>query len=233
MVPIHSTCNTIVMLFVAGGVGLIGGIGAGLLELRRDPQKAKECVKTIVFSIILGGIAAIAVLYFFPPEEVVGSVKVNGFVKPVKEYNLTKLVALALIVGSSGASFLLVMQKKALDLDKAEKETADAERVAATRAGDARAAKATASEAMVGVGNQVPDLVSASVIRAAAPTIEKALAKAGARKATTALPPDMVTSVLAEVAEKAKEAAEQAIAPVVQDAQERILVTPPPVNATN
>ncbi|HEX4465404.1 MAG TPA: hypothetical protein VH042_12270 [Solirubrobacterales bacterium] len=227
MIPIHNTCNTVVMLLVAGGVGLIGGIGAGLLEIRRDPKKAKECRKAIASCVLLGGIAAVAILYFFPPEEVVGSVTVEGLTKPIKEYDLTKLVALALIVGSAGANFLLVMQKKTLDLLEAEKETAEAEKESAEKEGEANTAKATASEAMVGVGNQVPALVSASVIKAATPTIRKALEKAGARKATKALPPEIVTSVLKEVAEKTEEAAEALIEPVVQDAQERILVGPP------
>jgi hypothetical protein len=215
MVPIHGTCNTVVMLLVAAGTGLIGGIGAGLLEVRKDSEKAKECAKTIISSIILGGIAAVAILYFFPPEEVV-RVKTDG--TPIKEYDLTKLVALALIVGSAGASFLLVMQKKTLDLTEAEKE-------AVNNAGDAETAKAKASETLEGVNNQLPTLARTTIMKEAGPAIREALEKASARKAAKASPKS-VADVLNEVADKAEAAVQQSIEPVVQDAQKRILTNP-------
>jgi hypothetical protein len=218
MIPIDSTSSTVVMLLVAGGVGLLGGIGAGLLEIRRDSEKAKKSANTIISSVFLGGIAAIAILYFFPPEEVVRSEMVNGVFKPIKEYDLTKLVALALIVGSAGASFLLVLQKRTLDLTDAQQEVAK-------KAGDAKATKATATEAVVGVANHVPTLARSSVLEGAAPTIRKALEKASSRKAAP-ISAEMVESVLEEVADQAEAAVERSIDPLLRDAQKRILAGP-------
>ena len=228
MIPIESTSNTVVMLLVAGGVGLIGGIGAGLLEVRGDAKKAKECSKTIASSILLGGIAAVAILYFFPPEEVVGTETVDGVVKSIKEYNLTKLVALALIVGSAGASFLLVMQKRTLALTEAEKETADAEKEAVKKAGDVETIKVKASETLEGVNQQLPTLARATIMQEAAPAIREALEKASAAQATQ-VSPETVANVLDAVGDKAEAAVQQTIEPVVQDAQKRILTAPPEV----
>ncbi|HUC07693.1 MAG TPA: hypothetical protein VMR96_06350, partial [Solirubrobacterales bacterium] len=135
------------MLLVAGGVGFLGGIGAGLLEMRRDPAKEKEWAKLIGSSILLGGIAAVAILYFFPPEET-KTVVANGMTETFTGYSLTKLVALALIVGSAGGSFLLLLQKKTLDLADAQKDAALKTAEAVQTAGDARAIQAQATEAV-------------------------------------------------------------------------------------
>jgi hypothetical protein len=228
MIPIENTSNTVVMLLVAGGVGLIGGVGAGLLEVRGDAKKAKEGAKTIASSIVLGGIAAIAILYFFPPEEVIGTETVNGVVKSVKEYDLTKLVALALIVGSAGASFLLVMQKRTLALTEAEKETADAEKVAVEKSGDVETIKVKASETLEGVNKHLPTLARTTIMQDAAPVIREALEKASATQATQ-VSPETVADLLEEVADKAEAAVQQTIEPVVQAAQKRILTAPPEV----
>ncbi len=226
MIPINGTDDTVVMLLVAGGVGLLGGIAAGFLEIRSDTEKAKECAKTIGYSIFLGGVAAVAILYFFPPEEVVRSETVNGVVKSVKEYNLTKLVALALIVGSAGASFLLVMQKRTLALTEAEKETADAEKVAVKKAGDVETIKVKASETLEGVNKQLPTLARTTIMQDAAPAIREALEKASAAQATQ-VSPETVAEVLDEVADKAEAAVQETIEPVVQKAQKRIFTDPP------
>lgn len=223
MIPLNNTGDTVIMLLVAGGVGLIGGIGAGLLEIRRDPEKAKQCGGTIVSSIFLGGIAAIAILYFFPPEET-SAVAVEGTAKIVKEYNLTKLVALALIVGSAGASFLLVLQKRTLDIAEAKEEVAEKTAEVAKKAGEVKTIQAQASEAIQGVGNQATALARASVVEGAAPAIEKALKKASAGKPAQATA-TAVAAVLDEVGGHAQSAAEDSIEPFVEDAQKRILAT--------
>lgn len=214
MIPLNTTGDTVIMLLVAGGMGLLGGIGAGLLEIRSDPEKAKECAGTIFSSIILGGIAAVAILYFFPPEET-SSTTVKGVTVIVKEYNLTKLVALALIVGSAGASFLLVLQKRTLDL-------AEAKEVAAKKTSDVQAIQAQANEAILSVGNQATMLARTSAVEGSAPAIRKAVKKAGAGR-TAQIGADAVAFAVGEVGDQAQEAAESAIDPVVKDAQKRIL----------
>lgn len=222
MVELKTTCDTVVMLLVAGGVGLIGGIGAGLLEIRRDPEKAKECAKSIGSSIVLGGIAAVAILYFFPPEET--KILVDSATKDATTttaYSLTKLVALSLIVGSAGSSFLLVLQKRTLDLAEAKEEAAKQETKAAKTAGDAKAIQAKATEAVRGVGNQAKALAKASVVEGVEPTIRKALEEASG----TAVSAEQVASVAQELGDQAGAAVENSIDPVVEGAQKRILAT--------
>jgi hypothetical protein len=225
LVPLNNTGDTVIMLLVAAGVGLLGGIGAGLLEIRRDPEKAKDSAGTIFSSIVLGGIAAVAILYFFPPEETI-STTVDGMTEVVKEYNLTKLVALALIVGSAGASFLLVLQKRTMDL-------ADAKDEAAKKAGDTQATRAKASEALIGVGNQVPTLARNGV-EGAAPAIKKVLEEAKEAEPGP-IDPAKLQTIVKEIANQAETAAEESIGGVVEDAQKRVLsssVVTDPATAT-
>lgn len=133
MIALDSTWSTVVMLLVAGGVGLIGGIGAGLLEMRRTAAANSEKLGTAKppcpheeskwsgfwSSVFLGGVAAVAILYFFPPTQEVVTVAPSGETATQTSYELTKLVGLALIVGSAGAAFLQMMQTRALALESA------------------------------------------------------------------------------------------------------------------
>jgi hypothetical protein len=219
MIPLNTTGDTVAMLVVAGCVGLIGGIGAGLLEMRRDPKKAKECAGTIASSILLGGIAAVAILYFFPPEEAT-TATVKGATILVKEYNLTKLVALALIVGSAGASFLLVLQKKTLDIAEAQddlvKKTADV----AKKDGEVKVVKAQASETVLNAVNQATALVKASAIKSTAPAVGKALKKAQVGKPAQ-VSADAVSGAVEQVDNQVQEV-QDPIDALVKEAQSRI-----------
>jgi hypothetical protein len=158
MIELNSTWNTVVMLLVAGGVGLIGGIGAALIEWKRDCALAasgstvKRCSTgwNVVACVVLGGIAAVAILYFFPPTT---TEVVRG--ESTSSYDLTKLVALALIVGSAGAAFLQALQTRALALTAAERADAAVER--------ADAVKATATEALDGIAKQAEKATEAQV----------------------------------------------------------------------
>jgi hypothetical protein len=218
MIELKTTCDTVIMLLVAGGVGFLGGIGAGLLEMRRDPAKEKEWAKLIGSSILLGGIAAVAILYFFPPEET-KTVVANGTTEIFTGYSLTKLVALALIVGSAGGSFLLVLQKRTLDLAEAKEEVAEKTAEAVKTAGDAKAIQAQATEAVRSVGNQAKTLAKSGVVESVEPAIRKALEQAsgGAVSAET------VSTVAQELGDQAGMAVEKSIGPVVEGAQDRIL----------
>ncbi len=222
MIELKTTWDTVVMLLVAGGVGLLGGIGAGLLEIRRDPEKAKESAKLIGSSIVLGGIAAVAILYFFPPEET-KTIVANGSTEIFTGYSLTKLVALALIVGSAGASFLLVLQKRTLDLAEAKEEVAEKTAEVAKTAGDAKAVQAKATEAVRGVGNQAKALAMSSVAKGVEPTIRKALEKASGGTVSA----ETVATVAQELGDQAGIAVDESIDPVVEGAQDRILAAAP------
>ena len=73
-------------------------------------------------SLILGAIAAVAILYFFPPvvEKIVAGEN-NAPPKTTHEYDLIKLVALSLIVGSAGPAFLATAQSRVMSAINAQR----------------------------------------------------------------------------------------------------------------
>jgi len=122
----------IYMILIAGGVGAIGGLGAELLLKRADntgtievPHRLKGTnLVDIGFpaSLILGAIAAVAVLYFFPPVvEKIATGASGEQPKVTNEYNVVKLIALALIVGSAGPAFLATAQSRLMSALNAQK----------------------------------------------------------------------------------------------------------------
>ena len=135
MIQLTTDADYIVMILVAAGVGAIGGLGAELLLKRGDDTGTLEIpgrVKGTRFvdigfpaSLILGAIAAVAILYFFPP--VVETVTTASGKAPTSthQYDLVKLVALSLIVGSAGPAFLATAQSRVMSAINAQKaETA-------------------------------------------------------------------------------------------------------------
>jgi hypothetical protein len=231
MIPLNDTGDTVVMLLVAAGVGLLGGIGAAFLEIRRDRESAKEApankeapaskgaLATFLSSIVLGGIAAVAILYFFPPEETV-STTVNGMTEVVKEYNLTKLVALALIVGSAGASFLLVLQKRTMDLADAKEEAAKKTTEAAEATGAVMAVQVQAHQEVDGLSSQAPALARSRVAEGLEPMVRKAIEDASAEPGPVSA--ETVAAVVKEIGDQTETAVEDSIEPVVKGAQKRI-----------
>jgi hypothetical protein len=120
------------MILITGGLGAIGGIGAELLLKRAGntgtieiPGRLKGTRYVDIgfpASLILGAIAAIAILYFFPP--VIEKVTVSaggGQPTTTHEYDLVKLVALSLIVGSAGPAFLSTTQSRLMSALNAQK----------------------------------------------------------------------------------------------------------------
>ena len=64
-------------------------------------------------SLILGAIAAVAILYFFPPAVEEITISADGEApETTTEYDLVKIVALSLIVGSAGPAFLSTAQSR-------------------------------------------------------------------------------------------------------------------------
>jgi hypothetical protein len=201
MIPLNTTMDTVLMLLIAGGVGLIGGIAAAFLETRRPGVPANCGWKKFIGSVFLGGVAAVAVLYFFPPEESVEVAK-----KVVHQYNLTRLVAFALIVGSAGTSFLLTLQTRALAL------TAQA-RVETT--------EETATETIDGLGKQVP-VIAKSAVESAAPAFQKVLEEATALNKRGQITPKWVEKAVDNVVAQTVVSVEQQMAPVVDGAQKTV-----------
>ncbi len=133
MITLTHTIDYVIMLLVAAGVGAIGGLGAELLIKRSEVTGTIEIPHSLrgtqlialglPASMIVGGIAAVAVLYFFSPvsETVISSA--SGIATVTHTYDLVKLVPLALIVGSAGPAFLASAQSRlasALNAQKVE-----------------------------------------------------------------------------------------------------------------
>jgi hypothetical protein len=113
MVGLNTTWEWVVMLLVALGVGMIGGVGAAFIEgkakVAAKPPETKHWFLDTTACIVLGGLAAVAVMYFFVPiKEVIPE---DGS-KPEVFYELIKLVPLSIIVGSAGTYFLQGFQKR-------------------------------------------------------------------------------------------------------------------------
>jgi hypothetical protein len=120
------------MILLAAGVGAIGGLGAELLLKRGEETGTVEIPGRVSgtrfvdigfpASLILGAIAAVAILYFFPPvvEKIVAGEN-NAPPKTTHEYDVIKLVALSLIVGSAGPAFLATAQSRVLSAINAQR----------------------------------------------------------------------------------------------------------------
>lgn len=206
MIELDSTWNTIVMLLVAGGVGLIGGIGAAFIEWRRNlaapaaTTSGSSSMLGWLSCVVLGGIAAVAVLYFFPPTQEVVAVGEEGGPETTTFYDLTQLVALSLIVGSAGAAFLQTIQTRALALSNAERT---------------KATEATATEGLSGVSGQAAKLAEAGVA-AASTQLKAELQK------PTAVEPQRVERMVQELAAAASDAVEEGLEPQVKTAQRMV-----------
>jgi hypothetical protein len=138
VIDLTHTVDYVYMLLIAAGVGAVGGLGAELVMNRAEssgtlalPGSTKDkAIWRMGFpaSLIVGAIAAVAVLYFFPPvvEKIVTGT--NGApAKTVNQYELAKLVPLALIVGSAGPAFLSTAQSRLMSALNAQKAEAVAE----------------------------------------------------------------------------------------------------------
>ncbi len=216
MIDLNTTGNTVVMLLIALGVGLLGGVGAALLEWKKGQKEAegggtapKLGFLGVFASVALGGIAAVAVLYFFPP---ITEVKNQAGDVTERSYDLVKLVAFSLLVGTAGAAILQSMQSRALGQIEAGK--ANAEKAAAVD---------TASNGVAAMADSVPDAVKAS-ITAPSTNIEQTLQTAGVSAG-------QIPAVLDELAEAASKAVTVELEPHVESTQRLIVAagTPTPV----
>src|SRR5579859_5278529 len=103
------------MLVVAFVAGNVGGLAFELTQVRRGETGSLERPHPLAdgrywdigfwASLLVGGIAAAASLYFFSPQITVLTDKTT-----VAQYDLAKLIELSLIVGSGGAAFLSSMR---------------------------------------------------------------------------------------------------------------------------
>lgn len=132
MIQLVNSVDYVYMLLVGAGIGAIGGLGSELLLKRAGntgmiaiPHRLRGTnLVDIGFpaSLIVGAIAAVAALYFFPPiVEKVASSANGSLPTTTNEYNLAKLVPLSLIVGSAGPAFLATAQSRLMSALNAQK----------------------------------------------------------------------------------------------------------------
>ena len=116
MITLETIRDYWIMLAMAVGSGAVGGLAFELLQTRLGQQsgvferfaKREEGIDIGGFaSIVLGAVAAIAVLYFFPPTITVTEGEVT-----TTQFDLVQLIALSLIVGSTGGVILQAAQQR-------------------------------------------------------------------------------------------------------------------------
>lgn len=178
MIELAKDIDYVYMMLIAAGVGAIGGLGAELLLQRADNTGTIEIpgrLKGTRFvdigfpaSLIVGAIAAVAILYFFPP--VVEKITVRSGAPPgtTYEYDLVRLVALALIVGSAGPAFLSTAQSRVMSTLNAQKADTAVETGKTQVDQVAESAKAAVSGAVhEAVSHGIPDVEADTVSRVA------------------------------------------------------------------
>jgi hypothetical protein len=182
------------MVLIAAGVGAIGGLGAELLIQRADNTGTLEIPGRLPgtrfvdigfpASLILGAIAAVAILYFFPPvvEKITEGTGTEG-PTTTHEYDLVKLIALSLIVGSAGPAFLSTAQSRLLSALNAQKAN-DAVETGKTQIDQ------VAESAKAAVPGAVQEAVSRHIPTADADTVQ-AVANAAVQSMETALKPQV------------------------------------------
>jgi len=125
-VQLVDTTDFWILIATAAAFGAIGGLiyelllpvrrRTGMIELPnivRSGAKPRWVDLGFIASVIVGAVAAVAILFIFPPEISV-TVDVDGVSTTTKSYDLIKLVGLSLITGSAGGSFIAAMQARVL-----------------------------------------------------------------------------------------------------------------------
>ncbi len=123
MVTLHGWGYALAIGIVAA-LGAVGGVAAELLQPRAgDTTCAIQLPKRdsaagvvnlgVVGSVLLGAIAGVAVLYFFPPTT-------TSAPSGSQSYDIVKGVALSLIAGSAGRSLLTGLQARLLASEKVQ-----------------------------------------------------------------------------------------------------------------
>jgi hypothetical protein len=130
MFILSDTSDYLGVLAIAAGCGLIGGFVYELLQTRRRGTGRIELPGRVgrslyfdlgfVASIIVGGVAAVAVLYVFPPRLDLAVTASDGTTTVTGQYDLIKLIAISLIAGSAGASILAALQGRVLNAVNAQ-----------------------------------------------------------------------------------------------------------------
>ncbi len=126
MIELTDGGDYVVLFALAAAFGALGGLVFDLLQTRAGGNTGAIEMPTglskryrdwgVFASIIVGAVAAMAAIWFFPPAET--TTVSNGVTETIKQYDYGELIPLALIIGSAGSSFLSAFQARALALVK-------------------------------------------------------------------------------------------------------------------
>lgn len=137
MIELSRVSDYVTLITLAAVAGMIGGLVADLLLVREKrsglidlPQRVPGGMFDLgtIASLIIGAVAAVAAMYLFPPETVTVEAA-DGSSTTVMRYEIVKLLALSLIVGSAGSAFLAAAQARVLAAAK-EQQVEDVKNVA-------------------------------------------------------------------------------------------------------
>jgi len=133
VIDLVTTRDYVWMLVVAAVLGAVGGFAGDLLVIRKSgqgqielPHPAGQRKRFFDLgwgaNVIVGAVAAVAVLWVLSPM----NESTNAAGLTAKSYDLVKLVAVSLIVGTAGASMLKALQDRAQALVQAQQSGAQA-----------------------------------------------------------------------------------------------------------
>jgi len=117
---INWSWDMVAVLAVTAACGAVGGLVHELLRthgkqdgmLEKPHRKGLYVILGWGASVIVGAVAAIAILYFISPGQTITTTGTGGAKITTSNYDLIKVVALALIAGSAGASLLTSLQSR-------------------------------------------------------------------------------------------------------------------------
>jgi hypothetical protein len=173
MIDLPEPWNWIVMLLVAASLGAVGGLVHECLHKDRSTEERLGWFA----GPLVGAAAALAVLYFFPPQIPTVEVAGDGTRTTTYVYDLVKLVALSLIAGSAGGTLLTAMQARVLaQVNEQKVQTADQK---------VRAVEAEKDTMKVKL-EQMPTIIENTINKEVQPVVEEQL-----EKAANELPPPL------------------------------------------
>jgi hypothetical protein len=181
MEPLNGYSGFIGMFAAAIISGAIGGLifelmpgnadtHIGLLKIPGGSTGGKTIDLGFLSNVLLGAVAAVAILYFFPPETQTITVE-KGISQTSYSYDLIKLVALSLIVGSAGPSFLSSIQGRlagALNAQRAADANVAANKIDTLAQSMQASLQKQHDDAKVQVANTVKEMVNSEPVVVAA-----------------------------------------------------------------
>jgi hypothetical protein len=177
VVTLSSAHDYVVLFAVAAAFGGLGGIAYELAQTRASSDTGalelpwfrgwRYFDLGFISSVILGAVAAVAISYFFTPEQQVAET-VKGASVVVTKWQIVKVVPLSLIVGSAGGAFLEAMRARITSQLNAQAVVAT--QTVANQAVDqlTQAANATVTEKLAAASSQLLAAASGEIGKARA-----------------------------------------------------------------